>query len=1459
MVVDETVAATPLLALYIDAAVDLIEKSGKSIDHQTLAWQLRSTFCLPGGYLREAGLTGFHRQGPQTGPPPAIASDEIDMTISAVLDRFVQRVWSGNAGNGDAIIQVLRRLRKYIGTPPSRRQLFRKLVNWIDGEHQSNTPSLVLLGPPGIGKTYLIFEAVRYLRYRRTMLAGTTPYSPFLLPYYKCPQTERPPYSAYANLLYQILNFQAENDGTDIAHLLEHLVSGEQFPGYTRTVLSTILPAGCAPFSWTQEPPAIETRKPENMVAVLSRVWDITAKGIVGLRDSTGHTACVRLSVVLDDIQWIDRQSWVVLTHLSRTADGVRLILIGRSELPLPLDDSENIEIQNVGPLTEGESDAFAHFLCFGIEELESDPTLIHHTVVRSHGSPLAIQQMIRNASQALNLGTRYTIDSRTIDISELSSAERRFILCLSALGPPVPDVWLQEITGFSLSRFSSVSQTLTRYGLITRHGVDGLIRFTHDLVEVAVKEHVRQNSDIIADAIQMVKGKARQGETLAMHTLARILSSGEMDLTDTIPLGEIVLILRNAAKRSLDLVVADDALRFAQTALVLNNTNDGRNHPVSAETLELHEIAHHAAFLLDDGAGMSRHFQYIKATGSLLHTNRARTVWITRAYAKLRVRGSLNVGWKALCELGTVPVGALDDVRYRKKLVGQAGRFLLLRSPEVFARRIREKGPATDPRCDLVSTIAANLLLPMASTYPEGISLLAWVILSTAIRYGSSGFTGFGFICWSILATHQERSVRRRQKIGEYALTFAGLPAEPTESIVSHHVIQVFSYIASLHWEQTSPETERRLFILYGSGVRRGVFEAAAHAVHAALSHGLFFRGYPLQTLQQLYLTHRETVDQLGLDRVSRAMAKFQQGVDCLLGQADDAGLLTGTVTQDGEVLETATRRGDSLSVSGYHAIRGILGLCNGSFEDALEHFRFHVAAAHRIDFMFNIPAVWFFHSMVAIRLGKMRDFRKTHRVLRRLRHTPDGRYRHLALQGELLNRFGLAHWRDQKLYNAVRQAVASGFYNAAAYIAERHGELLRAERKDRFAKERFLAARELYHRWGAVIPIARVDAALEELSEEYPPILPGETTVNRGVSLPSATSEVQERLRETTRNAALLFETVTDSLILADISGRVHFHNPHAQDFIAIRPDGVLHFREEIWPHLKATVKAAVLNMDSRELQVDLANRTIRASVNATPASGETPVVAVVIRDVTEERERENAMIIADRMASLGMLAATVAHEVGNPNHIIRLNAQNIELLVPAMDVDVREAVSSILMGTEQIHRVVRQVTEYARDGRSDERLLVHPTAICERVVRFSRLLVQRYTNDLLYEPVERLPEVFVFSGQIEQALINLIRNACVALPDRLSRIRMAVEHRTDREGDDWVVFSISDQGVGFDPERIDIFQTTRSNAGGTGLGLPIVQSIVERHGGRFRFTRDEMYTTVAEIHLPSSVSLR
>jgi PAS domain S-box-containing protein len=247
------------------------------------------------------------------------------------------------------------------------------------------------------------------------------------------------------------------------------------------------------------------------------------------------------------------------------------------------------------------------------------------------------------------------------------------------------------------------------------------------------------------------------------------------------------------------------------------------------------------------------------------------------------------------------------------------------------------------------------------------------------------------------------------------------------------------------------------------------------------------------------------------------------------------------------------------------------------------------------------------------------------------------------------------------------------------------------------------------------------------------------------------------------------------------------------------------------------------------------------VEVSPTQTVSFGGQQARLVVGRDVTERVRLRQQLLTADRMASIGMLAAGVAHEVNNPLAYV-LN--NIEIATKELARQgestraPREALAIALEGVDRIRTIVRELLELSRVddaplGPIDVRAIVEST-----VALAAHQIAERAELETDYLPV---PPARGTAARLGQVLLNLLTNALEALPaDAKATNRLRVSIKPSAAGG--VIVEIADNGVGIAPEHtariFDPFFTTKSSGKGTGLGLAITQRLVSELDGQLTF---------------------
>ena len=268
--------------------------------------------------------------------------------------------------------------------------------------------------------------------------------------------------------------------------------------------------------------------------------------------------------------------------------------------------------------------------------------------------------------------------------------------------------------------------------------------------------------------------------------------------------------------------------------------------------------------------------------------------------------------------------------------------------------------------------------------------------------------------------------------------------------------------------------------------------------------------------------------------------------------------------------------------------------------------------------------------------------------------------------------------------------------------------------------------------------------------------------------------------------------------------------------------------------------------------ERQDSVAGDAVPGPRSATAATGEPVGHAIILRDITESRRTEQQTIESERLNALTLLAAGVAHEVGNPLNSLNIHLQLIEREARKLDgAKGAELQESVEVARAEINRLDSIISQFLRAIRPT-RPQLHPenvNAIVEEVVRFFTPEIK--DRDIVVEQELRsdLPLLELDRDQMKQAFYNVIKNSFEAMKSRgILRIR------TDLD-ESHVIVRFTDTGGGISAENLSrVFEpyfTTKTS--GTGLGLLIVRRIVREHGGELSIESSEGKGLTLTIRLP------
>jgi signal transduction histidine kinase len=232
---------------------------------------------------------------------------------------------------------------------------------------------------------------------------------------------------------------------------------------------------------------------------------------------------------------------------------------------------------------------------------------------------------------------------------------------------------------------------------------------------------------------------------------------------------------------------------------------------------------------------------------------------------------------------------------------------------------------------------------------------------------------------------------------------------------------------------------------------------------------------------------------------------------------------------------------------------------------------------------------------------------------------------------------------------------------------------------------------------------------------------------------------------------------------------------------------------------------------------------------------ADGDVEGLIAIGRDLTEIRALEQRIIHAEKLATLGQLAAGVVHELNNPLTSISVYSDYLlkqaegSHTTPADVVKLRRIHDS----ADRILRFTRELLAYARPTPEEPRLIALPDTI-QRALDFCDHLIKEHGVMVAVSIEDDLPPVLGVAGQLQQVLVNLITNACHAMPQGVGQLRLSAEVAPSGE----LELGVADNGAGISPDHLarifEPFFSTKGEGHGTGLGLSIVRNIMELHGG-------------------------
>jgi two-component system sensor histidine kinase HydH len=345
-----------------------------------------------------------------------------------------------------------------------------------------------------------------------------------------------------------------------------------------------------------------------------------------------------------------------------------------------------------------------------------------------------------------------------------------------------------------------------------------------------------------------------------------------------------------------------------------------------------------------------------------------------------------------------------------------------------------------------------------------------------------------------------------------------------------------------------------------------------------------------------------------------------------------------------------------------------------------------------------------------------------------------------------------------------------------------------------------------------------------------------------------------VERSLAEMKTYTENVVESMADGLISVNREGKIVTLNRKAAEFFGAKDDDLKNkeISRILGPDIEMLLKAQKEIIRDRDLWVPHPSGVkIPLSLSMAPLkdeAGREMGSVLLLRDLREIRDLQEKVRRSERLASLGRLAAGVAHEIRNPLSSIRGFAQFFQNRFKGQEKE-QEYASVMVREVDRLNRVITELLDFARP-KEPHRELHSAGEILEQTLKLLESELAKKNITVEKNLGASLPRILVDRDQLSQAFLNLLLNALESM-EGAGKIRISIESG----GAEVLAISISDTGRGIPKEDLErvfepFFSTKRK---GTGLGLAIVHQIVESHKGEIQVESREGQGATFRITLP------
>jgi predicted ATPase/signal transduction histidine kinase len=1081
----------------------------------------------------------------------------------------------------------------------------------------------------------------------------------------------------------------------------------------------------------------------------------------------------------------------------------------------------------------------------------------------------------------------------------------------------------LSLLTGIAPERTAAAMHSLCRRHFMTPSNPDGhletigLYRFAHDNVmqaahllvppEDRTHLHVR-----IGRLLRSMRGNSPSNEQL--YETVEHLNAGAVLLSDPSERYETAKLDLEAG------VKAKHSSAFSSSAGYLragvNLLPDDCWEEEYALTLSLHEEAAETAFLVGEFARMNGLIDTITQKARCffdsVRANEVRIQWLS---ATNRLQDAARLCIAVAHRLG------IRHLATKNKAIALLRRL----QSRVLARRIDLDRLAARPMRNPVDLAACRVMLrgftPTITSGPFAvISLATELALLTLIR-GISPYAATSLAALGMVLVAEQR-ITEGYRLGELALQLQERINFPITRATTQTIVYFFITPWMVHLSNMLPLLSDAM----ETGERMGEYEHAALAGHF-LAIFTVLSGLELGEADREVTRITTIIDRLRQERSSIGVRRHHQFALNLITSPEGCPpyVFAGPAFDEATLMPVLEAAGDSSAIDMIMVYKTILAYLFDEEERALEFAEKAAALTSAVPAQPTVHLTAFYHSLVLLsvcgklswaRRSALKKVREYLQLLKRWASSSPVNFQHRydLVHAEYLAVLGSPR-AEERFLEAVQNAASSGYIQDEALAHRRIAHFFEAVGKEADSRKHLQEAHRLYQKWGAAAVAAHLERRFPWLDDRPAPSparkagepaaalvdLDLETLMNAGrvissqIEIDSLIEQIIRIIMQCAGATHGILEVEENGSLIASLEGRAgqqgisvvrhdcaetvkldgpvvrHVRETRESTVDAEAPEAVSASRLSVLcaPLLhRGKVKGLIYLENALAANVFTKERLRVVELLAAQAavSLENAEVYHLHETVAEQREKLQA---AEKLASLGALTASVAHEVSNPAHVIRLNAASISAALRSLDAAIEDgaavgdtesaqariggAVREVTSAVDRIESIVGDLKEYMGGVHEEGGHEAELNAVVESVLRLSRPLVRRCTRCAETSLEPDLPLVRGEFGRLQQLVLNLVENACQAIsdPDQAVKIQTCT-----LPGTPWVELSVVDEGRGINPgflSRVtEPLFTTRRAEGGTGLGLAIVSGIVKEYGGELTIESTEGKGTRVRVRL-------